>query len=86
MLKLDEKVFDVTWHTDATAMSGVIPFDVNAGKYVPCHIELHAMELLEYVEKMVEVFVGMLRRKGEKLEIWTVSGLVEGYHIGGFTR
>jgi hypothetical protein len=58
MLKLDEKTLDVNRHTDATAASGIVPFDANAHKFIPCHVELHTMELLQKIEEMAEVCGG----------------------------
>ncbi len=56
MFEFDEDVVDVPWHADAAASASVVPFDVNVGKLVTCHIELHPMIFLEEVKEMVEVF------------------------------
>ncbi len=56
MIEFDEDVVDVPWHADAAASTSVVPFDVNAGKLVTCHIELHPMMFLEEVKEMVELF------------------------------
>jgi hypothetical protein len=56
MFKLYEQVFNVTWHTDATLMFYVVPFDINACKFIPSHVALDPMEFLEKIKEMVEVF------------------------------
>jgi hypothetical protein len=56
MFKLNEKVLDVTGHTDATPVGHVVPFDVNTCKFVASHVELDTVELLENIAEMVEVF------------------------------
>jgi hypothetical protein len=56
MFKLDEKVLDITRHTDTTPAGCGVPFDVNTNKFVAGHIELDPMELLENIAKRVEVF------------------------------
>jgi hypothetical protein len=56
MLEFDEKVLDITWHTDATAATDKVPFDVNARKVIPCHVELHTMAFFERIKEMVKVF------------------------------
>jgi hypothetical protein len=54
MFKLDEK--DLNGHTDATPGGCFVPIDVNTCKLVAGHVELHPMEFLENIVKMVEVF------------------------------
>ncbi len=49
MLELDEEVFDVAWHTDVTAMSCIVSFDVNTRKFISGHVELDPVELLENI-------------------------------------
>ncbi len=56
MFEFDEEVVDVPRHADAAALASVVLFDVNAGKFVTCHVELHPMKFLEEVKEMVEVF------------------------------
>ncbi len=56
MFKLDEKVFDVAGHTDATPAGRIVPFDVITHKFVAGHVELDPLELLENIAEMVEVF------------------------------
>ncbi len=56
MFKLDEKVFDVAGHTDATPVGCIVPFDVNTCKFVAGRVELDPMKLLENIVEMVEVF------------------------------
>jgi hypothetical protein len=56
MFKLNEQVFDVTWHTDATATICIVPFDIDTRKLISVHVELDPMEFLENVQEVVEVF------------------------------
>jgi hypothetical protein len=56
MFKLNEQVFDVTWHTDATAPVGIVPFNIDTRKLISGHVELDPMEFLENVQEVVEVF------------------------------
>ncbi len=56
MFKLNEQVFDVTWHTDATAMIGIVLFDIDTRKLISGHVELDPVEFLENVQAVVEVF------------------------------
>jgi hypothetical protein len=55
-LNFNEKVFNVPWHTDATATICIVPFDVDTGKLVPCHVELYSMKCLENIKEVIEVF------------------------------
>ena len=56
MFKLNEQVFDVTWHTNATATICIVPFDINTRKLISSHVELDPVEFLENVQEVVEVF------------------------------
>jgi len=56
MFKLNEQVFDVTWHTDATVRVGIVPFDIDTCKLISGHVELDPVEFLENVQEVVEVF------------------------------
>ena len=56
MFKLNEQVFDVTWHTDATATVGIVPFDIDTPKLISGHVELDPVEFLENIQEVVEVF------------------------------
>jgi hypothetical protein len=56
MLKLDDKGFNETWHTNATAMICIVPFDVDASKLVSGHVALNPVKFLENVKEEVEVF------------------------------
>jgi hypothetical protein len=38
MYKFNEQVFDVTWHTDATAPVGLVPFDIDTRKRISGHV------------------------------------------------
>jgi hypothetical protein len=55
-LEFDERVLGITQHTDVTAATDIVPFDVNAPNFMPCHVELHTMDFFEKIEEMVEVF------------------------------
>ena len=50
MFKLNEQVFDVPWHTDATASICIVPFDSDTCKLVSGHVELDHVEFLENVQ------------------------------------
>jgi len=56
MLEFSERVFNVPWHTDATATIRIVPFDVDTSKLVPCHVELYSMKFLENIKEVIEVF------------------------------
>jgi hypothetical protein len=49
MLEFDVEVFNVTWHTDATVTSCIVPCDVNTRKFTSGHVELDPVELLENI-------------------------------------
>ncbi len=56
MLKLNEQVFNVPWHTDATATICIVRFDINTHKLISGHVELDPVEFFENVQEVVEVF------------------------------
>ena len=56
MLKLNEQVFDVPWHADATAVICIVPFDMYTRKFISGHVALDPVEYLENVQEVVEVF------------------------------
>ncbi len=56
MFELNEQGFDLTWHTDATATTCIVPFDIDTRKLVSGHVELDPVEFSENVQKVVEVF------------------------------
>jgi hypothetical protein len=56
MFKLDEQVFDVPCHTDATATICIVPFDINTRKFITSHVELDPVEFLENASEVFEVF------------------------------
>ncbi len=56
MFEFEEEIVDVPWHTDAAAPANIVPFNVNTGKLVTCHVELHPVIFLEEVQEMNEVF------------------------------
>ena len=56
MIELDEEVFDVALHANATAFVDVVPFDVNPSKFVPCHWALNSVVFFEDIQQVVEVF------------------------------
>ena len=56
MFEFDEEIVDVPRHTDATAPTSIVPFDVDTCKLVTSHFELYTVKLLEKVQEMIEVF------------------------------
>ena len=56
MFKLNEQVFDVTWHTDATASICIVPFDIDTRKLIAGHVEMDPVEFLENVQEVGKVF------------------------------
>ena len=56
MLKLDEKGFNVAWHTNATRTICIVPFDINTSKLISGHVALDSVEFLENIKEVVEVF------------------------------
>ena len=40
MLKLNEQVFGVNWHTDMTVTICIVPFDINTSKLISGHVEV----------------------------------------------
>ena len=56
MFELNEQGFDVTWHTDATATIGIVPFDIDTRKLISGHVELDPVEFLENLQEVIEVF------------------------------
>jgi len=47
MFKLNEQVFDVPWHTDATVTIFIVPFDINTHKFITGHVELDPVKFLK---------------------------------------
>ena len=56
MIDLDEEVFDVALHANATAFVDVVSFDVDPSKLVPCHVALVSVVFFEDIQQVVEVF------------------------------
>jgi hypothetical protein len=56
MLEFEEQRRYIAWHTDATAVGSVVPFNIHASKFIAGHVVLHAMEFLVDTEEVVEVF------------------------------
>jgi hypothetical protein len=56
MLVFEEQQRNIAWHTDAAAASSVVPFNVHASKFITCHVVMDAMEFLEDIEEVGEVF------------------------------
>jgi hypothetical protein len=56
MLEFEKQRRYIARHTDAAAADSVVPFNVNASKFIACHVVLHTMEFLENAEEVVEVF------------------------------
>ncbi len=57
MFEFDEEVLNVIRHTDATAATHIVLFDIDSRKFVPCHIALHTMEFLEKIKEMTEMLI-----------------------------
>jgi hypothetical protein len=56
VFEFNEEVLNVIRHTDVTAATHIVPFDIKSRKFVPCHIALHTMEFLEKIKEMIEMF------------------------------
>ena len=56
VLELDKEVLNVASHANATAFVDVVPFDVDPGELVPCHVALYSLVLFEEIQQVVEVF------------------------------
>ncbi len=56
MLEFEKQHRYIAWHTDATVMGSIVPFNVNACKFIASHVVLHTMEFLEDTKEVVEVF------------------------------
>jgi hypothetical protein len=56
MLVFEEQQRYIAWHTDAAAARSIVPFDIHASKFIACHIVLDAMEFLEDIKEVGEVF------------------------------
>jgi hypothetical protein len=56
MIVFKEQQRYIAWHTDAAAASRIIQFNVHASKFIACHIVLDAMEFLEDIKEIGEVF------------------------------
>jgi hypothetical protein len=56
MLELEKQHRYIARRTDAAAAGGIVPFNVNACKFIAGHVVLHTMEFLEDTKKVVEVF------------------------------
>ncbi len=56
MLEFEKQQRYIAWHTDAAAAVSVVPFNVHACKFIAGHVVLDAMEFLEDIEEVGEVF------------------------------
>jgi hypothetical protein len=56
MLVFEEQQSYIAWHTYAAAARSIVSFDVHASKFIACHVVLDAMEFLEDIEEVGEVF------------------------------
>jgi hypothetical protein len=56
MLVFEEQQRYIAWHTDAAVERSIVPFDVNASKFIACHVVSDAMEFLEDIKEVGEVF------------------------------
>jgi len=55
MIELDEEVFDVASHANATAFVSVVPLDVNSSKFITCHVTLYSVVIFEEMQQVIEV-------------------------------
>jgi hypothetical protein len=56
MLVFEDQQRYIAWHTDVAAVRSIVPFDVHASKFIACHVVLDAMELLEDIQEVGEIF------------------------------
>ena len=56
MLEFEKQCRYIAWNTDATVAGSVVPFNVHASKFITGHVALDAMEFLEDIKEVVEVF------------------------------
>jgi hypothetical protein len=56
VFEFKELIVNISWHADAVALGGIIPFDIRARHFIPRHDDLHAVVLLEKIKEIVEVF------------------------------
>ncbi len=56
MLVFEDQQRNIAWHTDAAVAGSVVPFSAHASKYIACHVVFDAMEFLEDIEEVDEVF------------------------------
>jgi hypothetical protein len=56
MFELEKQSRNIAWHTEVAAVGCVVPFNVNACKFITGHVVLHTMEFLEDTKEVVEVF------------------------------
>jgi hypothetical protein len=56
MLVFEEQHRYIAWHVDAAAAGSIVPFNVHASKFITGHVALDAMEFLEDIKEVVEVF------------------------------
>jgi hypothetical protein len=56
MLVFEEQQRYIVWHTNAEEASSIVPFEVHASKFIVCHVVMDAMEYLENIEEVGEVF------------------------------
>jgi hypothetical protein len=56
VFEFNEEVLNVLRHTDATAATHIVLFNMDSRKFVPCHISLHTMEFHEKIKEMIEMF------------------------------
>ncbi len=56
ILIYEEQQKYIAWHTDAAEAGSIVPFNVHGRKFIACHVVLDAMEFLEDIEEVDEVF------------------------------
>ncbi len=60
MLELEKQRRNIARHTDAAALGWVVPFNINACKFIAGQFVLLTMEFLEDTKEVVEVFQSLI--------------------------
>ncbi len=63
MLEFEKQHRYIAMHTDAAAAGCIVPFNVNACKFIAGNVVLQTMEFLENTEELVEVFEAHIKTK-----------------------
>jgi hypothetical protein len=56
MLVYEEQQRYIAWHTDGAGARSIVPFNVHASKFIACHVVSDAIEFLEDIKEVSEVF------------------------------